>query len=292
MAEQDLQGVSPPPNAPTVIVEYTPSDEYRWTAGFLLVSAIVCLVWALIAIWPTDARSVPTLQQQQKILDARAAIDTARKQVLALTSTTQDFQKQFDELKARIDANNKILAEEQLKIGQSATGDARTGCLLIYCPGPEGNILLLAAIAGALGSAIHAATALSVRIGVGQFDTRWTLWYVLRMPIGAALAVLFFCIVRAGFLNQDVVDRIGATAINPYGVTAVSALAGMFSRVIMEKLALVVDTLFAPKAPVATKPADNGPSCAGLFQRPVHGGANGCTRTLAGGEECRQRLIE
>jgi hypothetical protein len=40
------------------------------------------------------------------------------------------------------------------------------------------------------------------------------------------------------------------------------------------------------------KAADNGPPCAGLFQRPVHGGADGCTRTLAGGEECRQRLVE
>ncbi|PTM51924.1 hypothetical protein C8P69_109212 [Phreatobacter oligotrophus] len=78
----------------------------------------------------------------------------------------------------------------------------------------------------------------------------WTLWYYLRIPAGAALGLIAYCVVRAGFVIGSVSALgSGAETINPFGVAAVSALAGISAKAILEKFGALADGVFGPRAP-------------------------------------------
>ena len=65
----------------------------------------------------------------------------------------------------------------------------------------ETRLLLLVMTMGALGSYVHAATSFVSYVGNRSFIQSWTWWYVLRPFIGVALAVIFYFVVRGGFLS-------------------------------------------------------------------------------------------
>jgi IPT/TIG domain-containing protein len=91
-----------------------------------------------------------------------------------------------------------------------------------------------------LGSFIHGATSLADYMGNNRFSRRWTWFYVLRPVIGMALALVFYFVIRGGFLTTNV----GPTDINPYGIAALAGLVGMFSKQATDKLSEVFTTLF------------------------------------------------
>ncbi len=70
----------------------------------------------------------------------------------------------------------------------------------------------------------------------------------------AMLALIVYFTLRGGYLGQD-----QAAPVNPYGVAALSALVGLFTRHAVSKLTDVFDTLFGtPKEdehPVAVEKA-------------------------------------
>ena len=99
------------------------------------------------------------------------------------------------------------------------------------------GMLLLAILAGCLGSYLHAAQSFAAYVGNRQARRSWVWWYVLRAPVGGALGVLFYFVIRAGLTA-------GSTDVNPYGVVAFGGLAGWFSKQATDKLAEVFDTLF------------------------------------------------
>jgi hypothetical protein len=105
---------------------------------------------------------------------------------------------------------------------------------------PEGRQIVLAASMGALGAFLHATVSLGDYLGNRRFVTSWTTWYILRLPLGATLAVVFYFVIRAGFLTPDT----PAEEVNAFGVAAVSALAGLFSKQATDKLREVFETLF------------------------------------------------
>ncbi len=102
------------------------------------------------------------------------------------------------------------------------------------------RLILLVIVAGILGSFIHGATSLADYIGNDRFCRRWTWFYLLRPVIGMALALVFYFVIRGGFLTTNV----GATDINPYGIAALAGLVGMFSKQATDKLSEVFSTLF------------------------------------------------
>jgi hypothetical protein len=103
-------------------------------------------------------------------------------------------------------------------------------------------LLLLAMNMGAIGGYVHAATSFVSYIGNRQFKASWGWWYALRTTIGAALALMIYVAFRAGFLTTS---GSGADAqIDPYGVAAVSALAGLFSKQATDKLEEIFNTAF------------------------------------------------
>ena len=105
------------------------------------------------------------------------------------------------------------------------------------------RLLLVAVFSGALGSFIHAATSFTVYLGNRQLNRSWAGWYLLRPFVGMALAVIFYFLIRAGFVAPSVEE---GTALSPFGIAAVSGLAGMFSKEATDKLQQFFKDLLKP----------------------------------------------
>lgn len=69
---------------------------------------------------------------------------------------------------------------------------------------PERRYLLIAAVAGALGSYIHLATSFADYVGNRQLVSSWLWWYALRPFIGVALALLMYFVIRGGLIIPPV----------------------------------------------------------------------------------------
>lgn len=103
------------------------------------------------------------------------------------------------------------------------------------------NLLLIVAVSGAIGALIHAGSSFADYVGNRQLVWSWVWWLVLRVPIGVALALVFYLLVRGGLIIPN-----GSTEpqINPYGIGGLAALVGMFAKQATDKLAEIFDTLF------------------------------------------------
>jgi hypothetical protein len=109
----------------------------------------------------------------------------------------------------------------------------------------EGRYLITAITAGALGSYIHLATSFVNYAGSRSLARSWGWWYFLRPSIGAALALVVYFVLRAGLISGS---GDSATAnLNPYGVAAIAALSGMFSKQATEKLREIFEHICATK---------------------------------------------
>jgi len=102
------------------------------------------------------------------------------------------------------------------------------------------RLLLLVMVAGGLGSFIHAATSFVDYVGNRRFVSSWMLWYVMRPLIGSTLALVLYVAVRGGLLSATA----GSQSVSPFGVVAIAALAGMFSKQATDKLNEMFSTLF------------------------------------------------
>jgi hypothetical protein len=115
---------------------------------------------------------------------------------------------------------------------------------------PERTYLLIALVSGALGSYIHLTTSFSDYVGNRQLVASWLWSYLLRPFIGMALAVIMYFVVRGGLILPST----SAESLSPYGVAAIGALAGMFSKQATDKLREVFENLFRTEE--ATKRKD------------------------------------
>lgn len=102
------------------------------------------------------------------------------------------------------------------------------------------RLVLIVMIAGGLGSFIHTATSFSDYVGNETLTSNWLWWYILRPFVGMMLAVVFYLAIRGGFLSTGT----EAGKINPFGITALAGLVGMFSKQATDKLDEIFNTLF------------------------------------------------
>lgn len=96
------------------------------------------------------------------------------------------------------------------------------------------HFLLLTALCGSLGSSIHLSTSFVEYAGQDRLKPTWMWWYFLRPWIGSALALVVYFVLRAGLIT-GASDQ-STEALNPYGIAAIAALTGMFSKQATEKL--------------------------------------------------------
>lgn len=108
----------------------------------------------------------------------------------------------------------------------------------------QGEMMLAVVLAGGIGSYIHGVNSFVSYVGNRSFVASWVPWYLLRPFMGVAMAVIFYVVVRGGVLVMSG----GVSAVDPYAMMTVAALAGMFSKQASDKLAEVFDTLFRSRA--------------------------------------------
>jgi hypothetical protein len=109
----------------------------------------------------------------------------------------------------------------------------------------EVRLLLIAISSGAMGSLVHALRSMYWYIGNKELKWSWLAMYILLPFCGAALALVFYFVIRGGFF----VPQGQAGGANPFGFAALSALIGMFSEQAVLKLKEVAETLLTKPRP-------------------------------------------
>jgi hypothetical protein len=107
---------------------------------------------------------------------------------------------------------------------------------------PEARIILLVILIGALGSFVHAATSFATYVGNRSFSPSWNWWYILRPFIGMGLALIFYLVIRGGLVLLSAVPEV--EKLSPFGIGAVAALSGLFSKQAADKLGDIFDNIF------------------------------------------------
>jgi hypothetical protein len=102
------------------------------------------------------------------------------------------------------------------------------------------QFFVVVALAGAIGAMLHGLRSLSTYIGERYLFRSWIPYYALLPLVGALIATIVYLVIRAGLLPG------GASGAqpDPYGITAIGALVGLFSAQAAEKLKAVFETLF------------------------------------------------
>lgn len=141
----------------------------------------------------------------------------------------------------------------------------------------ELQLLLLVCFAGALGSYIHALKSATAYIGNRNMGGSWFWWYMSGPFIGMAMALIFYAVLRGGFLAGTPADE---KVVNPFGVVAVGALVGMFADKAALKLGEIFETLFKSGDPRSDKL--DAPSISSLDPAKVFAGKAPQTVTIKG----------
>ncbi|MCP4263077.1 MAG: hypothetical protein GY774_37040 [Planctomycetes bacterium] len=105
---------------------------------------------------------------------------------------------------------------------------------------PEIRYFLIVALAGALGSSIHSAWKYVNDVDSRRIFQTWKWSYLLGPFVGMGLAIIVYFAVRGGLIMPTG----NAEDLNPYGVAAIAALVGMFSKQVVHKLRGIFNVLF------------------------------------------------
>ncbi len=122
----------------------------------------------------------------------------------------------------------------------------------------EGRLALLVLLIGGLGGTLAAGQSLASYRGEGKLTRSWFLHYWMAPYLGAGSAFILYAVVRAGFLAGTGVQFDGGAA--PWGLVAVSALAGLFYDKTLLKLREVFVALFSPRDTRGGKLEDPAPT--------------------------------
>jgi hypothetical protein len=247
-------------------VHLVPGDPlWAWvlTVG-VYVSGLFLLAWPLVLSWPpppadrtafdqaTAASTAAESLAKIKELAAQTAQETAQKSAEGAknapegsalrtqaardqTASEQAAKENADAQKDRVDK----LAAQELEAEKFAAQDDRVKTVF-GVKSRDVDLLLLVLLAGALGAWIHVGRSYVDFVGNRTFRLTWIPWYLLHPLLGSGLALIFYLSVRGGFFMTGT----KGSDVNPYGITAVAALVGLFSKQATNKLAEVFDTLF------------------------------------------------
>jgi hypothetical protein len=104
----------------------------------------------------------------------------------------------------------------------------------------ELRLIVIALFAGSLGAIISSGLSFASYLGSRRLDRWWTVWYLMRPPVGMALALITYFLLRAGLLSPGA----SVNQVSPYGVAAIAGLMGMFIKDATDKLKDVAAALF------------------------------------------------
>jgi len=108
----------------------------------------------------------------------------------------------------------------------------------------EMQFAFLVAVCGALGGMVHAIRSYIFHVSrlndpKERWYNHWIVYYLLRPFQGGILALLFYFVLRAGFMPQPTQAQ-----ANPFGFLAIGALVGLFSEQALKKLKNIAEATF------------------------------------------------
>jgi len=109
--------------------------------------------------------------------------------------------------------------------------------------GGEELVLIFVASIGVFFACLAGLRTAAAYVGDDTFEDQWWLWYLVRPIVGAGVALATYWTLRAGFLGEgsDLQD------LNTFGIAAIAAIAGLFSRSLIEKLRDLADVILPPR---------------------------------------------
>jgi len=123
--------------------------------------------------------------------------------------------------------------------GSAPTSSPVTFLLWTFSISDEVRLLLIVALAGALGGLVHALRSLYWYVGNRALVWSWLAMYILLPFVGTTLGLVFYLAIRGGFFSpQATVEQ-----TSPFGFAALAGLVGMFSEQAVLKLKQVAETL-------------------------------------------------
>jgi len=105
------------------------------------------------------------------------------------------------------------------------------------------GLVLIAFLAGVMGSVLHCLGALYWHCGKSDFKRYWVFFYIYCPPTAGLLAMGLFWLLSAGLFPGG--TAAGSTSV--YGIAATGFMAGLFSRDAINKLASIAANIFSIK---------------------------------------------
>lgn len=106
----------------------------------------------------------------------------------------------------------------------------------------EVRLILIIALAGALGSLIRVLRSVAWYIGNDALQWSWIVQYIVSPFAGSLLGLVFYFVIRGGFFSLQASPQ----QTNIFGFVALAGLVGMFTEQAVERLRIVFDSLLAP----------------------------------------------
>ncbi len=117
------------------------------------------------------------------------------------------------------------------------------GWTVIPSPSLDQRLLFIVVVMGAIGGCVHVTRSFGDFLANRELVWSWVWWYVLRIPLAALAATIFYLVLRGGFLASN-----GSEVISPYGVAAIAGLVGVFVDLAIDKLKEVFETILSGRA--------------------------------------------
>ena len=173
--------------------------------GALLLVAWVILVAVMLALWPE--RIFGRAQLGRAVCDVAAVNPTAPGASAAPSASVAPHAAAPNVLPEPIIESTSLPARRIAAVTAEQFADPWSRCATLFKwtfgMSFEVRLLAIVATAAAIGSFVHIATSFAKFIGTGTFDARWLWWYTLRIPIGAALALVVYFAIRGGLLTAS-----------------------------------------------------------------------------------------
>lgn len=208
---------------------------------------VFSLTLFLVGLVPARVSNVQDLKTDKA--DAETALQKLYTQKAqsqtSITTTPPDLQAQIDEA-------TKVLNDRGTALNEATGLEVKT-ILLRKTLNREVDLLLLVLLAGALGSFLHMAQSFSDFAGNRTLKSSWVWWYALRPFVGAGLALIIYAAIRGSLISAGAPPGFDSTGMNPYGLIAGAALAGLFSKDATRKLGEVFANIFNTEKANPTK---------------------------------------
>jgi hypothetical protein len=152
--------------------------------------------------------------------------------------------------------------------GTTPEGTAPESSFPAFAEAREANALFVAVLAaGITGGAVFSLRSHTIHVARRTHDHSWGLWNLSRPFLGGALAVIFFFLIRAGFVQNGEVG-----ALRPEGFIALAALVGLFTDQAWARMRMVAESVFAKRDDDTRSTPANGAEAAerpGEAERPA-----------------------